>query len=61
VTSRYCLAGFEGLAEQVGTPSKSLMRMFGPNGDPRAGNLFSVISLLQELTGVRLAVRQRTG
>ena len=58
---RYDLVGFEDLAEQVGTPLKSLMRMFGPNGNPRAGNLLSVISLLQELTVVRLTVRQRAG
>jgi len=48
--------GFEGLAREVGTPSKSLMRMFGPKGNPRAKNLFSVISHLQKATGVRLAV-----
>ncbi|MEJ8571701.1 transcriptional regulator [Microbaculum marinum] len=49
--------GFEDLAEEVGTPSKSLMRMFGPRGNPRADNVFSVISRLQAMTGVRLAVR----
>lgn len=49
--------GFEYLAEEVGTPSKSLMRMFSAKGNPRADNLFSVISSLQQLTGVFLAVR----
>jgi DNA-binding phage protein len=48
--------GFERLAELVGTPPKSLMRMFGPQGNPRADNLFGVISRLQEETGVHLAV-----
>ena len=48
--------GFERLAEKVGTPAKSLMRMFGPKGNPRAENLFHVISQLQEETGVHLAV-----
>jgi len=47
--------GFEALAEQVGKPSKSLMRMFGSKGNPTADNLFSVISQLQRATGVRLA------
>ena len=28
--------GFEALAEAVGTPAKSLMRMFGPHGNPSA-------------------------
>ena len=48
--------GFETLASEVGAPSKSLMRMFGPNGNPSAKNLFSVLSCLQEATRVRLAV-----
>jgi len=39
--------GFEKLAKATGTPSKSLMRMFGPKGNPRANNLFAVIGKLQ--------------
>jgi len=49
--------GFAALAEATGTPSKSLMRMFGPNGNPTAANLSGVISVLQEKTGVHLEVR----
>lgn len=52
--------GFEDLADEVGTPSKSLMRMFSAKGNPRAENLFSVISRLQQLTGVHLAVRSQS-
>ena len=52
--------GFEKLSEQTGTPSKSLMRMFGPAGNPNARNLFSVIGRLQEASGVSLRVRRRT-
>jgi putative component of toxin-antitoxin plasmid stabilization module/DNA-binding phage protein len=48
--------GFERLARETGTPAKSLMRMFGPNGNPRADNLFAVISRLQKASGVRLGV-----
>lgn len=48
--------GFEGLADEVGTPSKSLMRMFSPSGNPSADNLFAVISQLQKATGVQLAI-----
>ena len=44
--------GFEKLAKVTGTPSKSLMRMFGPKGNP----LFAVIGKLQRVSGVRLAV-----
>jgi DNA-binding phage protein len=48
--------GFEKLAEETGTPAKSLMRMFGPGGNPRASNLFAVINRLQETAGVHLEV-----
>jgi DNA-binding phage protein len=48
--------GFEELAAEVGSPSKSLMRMFSAKGNPRADNLFSVIKHLQKATGVHLAV-----
>jgi len=48
--------GFDRLARETGTPAKSLMRMFGPNGDPRAENLFAVISRLQKASGVKLGV-----
>jgi DNA-binding phage protein len=48
--------GFEALAEKVGIPSKSLMRMFSIKGNPRADNLFNIISQLQQSTGVHLTV-----
>ena len=48
--------GFEALAEAIGAPSKSLIRMFGPRGNPQARNLFSVITYLQQRSGVRLRV-----
>ena len=48
--------GFEKLAKEVNFPSKSLMRMLSAKGNPRADNLFSVISHLQKATGVHLAV-----
>ncbi len=49
--------GFEALARITGIPPKSLMRMFGPNGNPTAANLSGVISALQKKTGVHLEVR----
>jgi DNA-binding phage protein len=48
--------GFERLARETGTPAKSLMRMFGPKGNPSANNLFSVINRLQKVSRVRLEV-----
>ena len=49
--------GFEALAAATGAPSKSLMRMFGPAGNPTARNLFAVIAHLQRDLGVTLEVR----
>ena len=49
--------GFEELARLTGKSPKSLMRMFGPKGNPRAKNLFDIISILQKREGVRLTVR----
>jgi hypothetical protein len=48
--------GFEKLGEATDTPPKSLIRMFGPRGNPQAKNLFSVIGYLQKRAGVRLRV-----
>jgi hypothetical protein len=48
--------GFEKLGEATDTPPKSLIRMFGPRGNPQAKNLFSVIDYLQKRAGVRLHV-----
>lgn len=51
--------GFEPLAEVFGKSSKSLMRMFGPKGNPQASNLFAVIHYLQEQEGIHLEVKAR--
>jgi DNA-binding phage protein len=48
--------GFERLAREIGTPSKSLMRMLGPNGNPRASDLLAVLGNLQRISGVHLGV-----
>lgn len=50
-------AGFPALAKATGIPPKSLMRMFGPSGNPTAANLSEVIRVLQKKTGVHLEVR----
>ena len=51
--------GFEELSNVFDKSSKSLMRMFGPKGNPQASNLFAVISYLQEQEGIHLEVRAR--
>ena len=51
--------GFDELSGVFGKSSKSLMRMFGPKGNPQAANLFAVIGYLQEREGVHLEVKAR--
>lgn len=46
--------GFEQLGAAIDTPPKSLIRMFGPQGNPQAKNLFSVIGYLQNRAGLQL-------
>jgi DNA-binding phage protein len=48
--------GFGALGARVGVPEKSLMRMFGPQGNPRAENLAAVVAALKELCGLSLTV-----
>jgi len=48
--------GFEKLGEATGTQPKSLIRMFGPRGNPQARNLFSVLGYLQRQAGLQLHV-----
>ena len=51
--------GFSALAEATHIPSKSVMRMFGPAGNPRAANFFEIVSFLQQREGVRFHVTAR--
>jgi DNA-binding phage protein len=53
---RSAAGGFEQLGAQTGSSAKSLIRMFGPSGNPQARNLFSVISHLQQTAGLTLHV-----
>ncbi len=48
--------GFGKLAEATNIPAKSLMRMLGPKGNPRAENLFQIIHQLQLREGINLGV-----
>ena len=53
--------GFEKLGEPTGMQPKSLIRMFGPRGNPQARNLFCVIGYLQKRAGVELHVTAEPG
>lgn len=48
--------GFERLGAETGTQPKSLIRMFGPRGNPQARNLFGILGHLQKRAGVALHV-----
>jgi hypothetical protein len=51
--------GFENLGKEIGTQPKSLIRMFGPRGNPQARNLFNVIGYLQRHAGMELHVARK--
>lgn len=48
--------GFERLALETGSSSKSLMRMLGPAGNPTASSLFAILASVQKASGIRLSV-----
>ncbi len=53
--------GFERLGEATGTQPKSLIRMFGPRGNPQARNLFGVLGYLQRQAGMQLHINPEAG
>lgn len=52
--------GFTELAQATHRSSKSLMRMFGPRGNPKASNLFEIVAFLQQHAGIRFKLRPQT-
>ena len=48
--------GFEALGVETGSSPKSLIRMFGPSGNPQARNLFTILGHLQRQAGLTLKV-----
>lgn len=48
--------GFAELSIQSGMAIEMLRNMFGPAGDPRAADLFRVLSLLQQHQGIQFEV-----
>jgi hypothetical protein len=51
--------GFQELARTVNKPAPSLMRMFGPKGNPSASNLFVVIAELQKQEGINFSLKTK--
>jgi hypothetical protein len=49
--------GFGALGTATDRSPKSLMRMFGPKGNPQARNLFEIIAHLQKREGIHLKVQ----
>jgi DNA-binding phage protein len=48
--------GFAQLGSRIGVPEKSLMRMFGPTGNPRAEHLIAVVAALKDECCLSLTV-----
>ena len=48
--------GYPELSRRTGTPQTSLVRMFGPKGNPTLANVAAVLAELQRHAGVRLRV-----
>jgi len=48
--------GYGELSALTGIPAKSLIRMFGPSGNPTLLNVATVLQVLQQCTGVTLKV-----
>ncbi len=48
---------FQGLAGKLRKSSKSVHRMLGPNGNPRAENILEIIKILQMYERISLHVR----
>jgi DNA-binding phage protein len=49
--------GFARLGEALGVGEKSLMRMYGPNGNPRADNLLATLAALRSHVGLAVRVK----
>lgn len=49
--------GFQKLGDATQKSPKSLMRMFGEDGNPQANNLFEIVAYLQQKEKVRLTTR----
>ena len=49
--------GFQELGGLTAKSPKSLMRMFGPNGNPQTQNLFEIIRYLQKREGLQLKIQ----
>ena len=48
--------GFDSLGTATAKSPKSLMRMFGPKGNPQARNIFEIIAHLQKHEGFQFKV-----
>ena len=49
--------GFDALGTVTDKSPKSLMRMFGPKGNPQARNIFEIIAHLQKKEGIQFKVQ----
>ena len=52
--------GFSALSKAMHVHEKSLMRMVGPRGNPRAANLFAMVGALQKRTHIEARIETLT-
>lgn len=52
--------GYKALAEKTNIHEKSLVRMFGPNGNPTLENAICVLTAISEREGIKLKVIAET-
>ena len=50
---------FEGLSRKLKKSSKSVHRMLGPRGNPKAENIIAILKVLQKYEHVRLRVEAK--
>jgi DNA-binding phage protein len=51
--------GFSAVARRLGLVDKSVMRMFGPSGNPTAANLLAVMQVLQDECQLSVTVHEK--
>jgi DNA-binding phage protein len=52
--------GFADVSKATSISAKSLMRMLGPRGNPRARNLFEIVAYLQQREDLRFRLERQT-
>jgi len=49
--------GFETLSQSLNKKPESVIRMFGPNGNPTVSNFFQILAYLQKQQGIQFSLK----